>query len=184
MEEPIFSFIMRFGSVLFGSARIRYRIFGIRYIRYLPASVVHCQIPIPTSIWTREHFRLSHRSKRTPWFIAVLSLKKKKHVVVGRILLLFWSLDPSSSLAASKKTAAATTSSNYSLTFPWAKKLGTSTKKTLKMTEYHHNTRPYQNNTHNRFSHLMEPFLKKISSRTQDCKPIWTSGIMLNPFLV
>ena len=41
MEEPIFSFSMRFGSVLFGSVQLEYRSFGIRYIRYLPASVIH-----------------------------------------------------------------------------------------------------------------------------------------------
>ena len=34
--------MIRFGSVLFGSVRLEYRSFGIRYIRYLPASVVHC----------------------------------------------------------------------------------------------------------------------------------------------
>ena len=38
MEEPIFSITMRFGSVLFVSVRIP----KLRYIRYLPASVVHC----------------------------------------------------------------------------------------------------------------------------------------------
>ena len=37
---------MRFGSVLFGSVRLEYRSFGIRYIRYLPASVVHWFRPL------------------------------------------------------------------------------------------------------------------------------------------
>ena len=42
MGEPIFSFTMRFGLALFGSVQLEYRSFGIRYIWYLPASVVHC----------------------------------------------------------------------------------------------------------------------------------------------
>ena len=36
--EPLFSYTMRFSSVW-----LQYRSFGIRYIRYLPTSVVHCK---------------------------------------------------------------------------------------------------------------------------------------------
>ena len=40
---PLFSYAMRFGSVLFGSVRLEYLSFGIRYFGILPASVHHCQ---------------------------------------------------------------------------------------------------------------------------------------------
>ena len=38
---PLFSYAMRFGSVLFGSVRLEYLSFGIRYFGILPASVHH-----------------------------------------------------------------------------------------------------------------------------------------------
>ena len=41
---------MRFGSVLFGSVWLEYRSFGIRYIRYLPASVVHCSAVVQWAV--------------------------------------------------------------------------------------------------------------------------------------
>ena len=43
---PLFSYTMRFGSVLFGSVRLEYLSFGIRYFGILPASVHHWNIII------------------------------------------------------------------------------------------------------------------------------------------
>ena len=42
---PLFSYTIRFGSVLFGSVRLEYQSFGIRYFGILSASVHHCNAP-------------------------------------------------------------------------------------------------------------------------------------------
>ena len=66
---------IRFGSVLFGSVRLEYQSFGIRYFGILSASVHHCRL-LSSHILLLCFFQFSFSRRKNIFFPSEIEIKK------------------------------------------------------------------------------------------------------------